>query len=175
MTMWWLSACCCHFSHDFLMLFSLGSPPRNVTQMPNAFMDVSFPTLTISLSNYAFFFSSPPLAYSPITTPLFLPSLFLFTLNLIHPHFSFVPTSLFSIFVFFCFCLSPPAGVVPDHGSGDYDPVFTAGCLLRLCFPGNCLLCLHHSGGALCAQGAPTHYWHPEKLLQTLRGALGLL
>lgn len=63
-----------------------------------------------------------------------------------------------------CFCLSLPAGAVPDHGSGDYDPLFTAGRLLCLCFAGNRLLCLHHSGGAFCTQGALTCYWH---LLET--------
>lgn len=42
MTMWWLSACRCHFSHDFLMLFSHGSRSQNDKQMPNAFMDVIF-------------------------------------------------------------------------------------------------------------------------------------
>lgn len=53
MTMWWLSARCCHFSHDFLMLFSHGSPPRNDKQMPNAFMDVIFlPSHSLPLHLY---------------------------------------------------------------------------------------------------------------------------
>lgn len=51
MTMWWLSACCCHFSHDFLMLFSHGSPPRNDKQMPNAFYGCDFPPLVRSRSH----------------------------------------------------------------------------------------------------------------------------
>ncbi len=78
MTMWWLSARCCHFSHDFLMLFSHGSPPRNDKQMPNAFMDVIFlPSHSLSLSLSALFSTS-----SPLTPPA---SLFLLTINLTLP------------------------------------------------------------------------------------------
>lgn len=52
---------------------------------------------------------------------------------------------------------------MPDHGSGDYDPVFPAGRLLCLRFSCNRLLCLHHPGGAFCTQGALTRYRHPQK------------
>lgn len=77
MTMWWLSARCCHFSHDFLMLFSHGSPPRNDKQMPNAFMDVIFfPSQSLALTLTLFSTSSP------ITPPA---SLFLFYLTLTFP------------------------------------------------------------------------------------------
>lgn len=38
----WSSERCCLLCHDFLILFSLGSPLRNDKQMPNAFMDVIF-------------------------------------------------------------------------------------------------------------------------------------
>lgn len=48
------------------------------------------------------------------------------------------------------------AGFVSDHGSGDDDPVLAAGRLVRLRFSCNRLLSLHHSGGALCTQGALT-------------------
>lgn len=51
---------------------------------------------------------------------------------------------------------SPPAGAVSDHGSGDHDPVIAAGRLLCLCCSSGRLLCLHHPGGALRTQGAPT-------------------
>lgn len=72
MTMWWLSACCCHFSHDFLMLFSHGSPPRNDKQMPNAFMDVIFlPAHTLCFILRLLHSSSPFLSFFPFLS-LFL-------------------------------------------------------------------------------------------------------
>lgn len=153
MTMWWLSACCCCFSHDFLMLFSHGSPPRNDKQMPNAFMDVIFlpsPTLSLQLHFILHLLSSNTLL-SP-SFSLHKPHAYLFLFLCFNPSLSF--SLLPSL------CLPLPAGAVPDHGSSDYDPVFAAGRLLCLCFSGNSLLCLHHSGGAFCTQGALTHDWY---------------
>lgn len=97
-TMWWLSARCCHFSHDFLMLFSHGSPTRNDKQMPNAFMDVIFlpsRSLDLSFSHFALFCTS-----TPLTPPA---SFFLFTLNLTFPF----PYPLFqlSFFPFLSLCI----------------------------------------------------------------------
>lgn len=87
MTMWRLSARCCHFSHDFLMLFSHGSPPRNDKQMPDAFTDVIFlPSHPVALQ---LCFILHLLSSNP--TPFFL-----FTFNLALP---FVLTS-FSLSVF---------------------------------------------------------------------------
>ncbi len=69
MTMWWLSVRCCHFSHDFLMLFSHGSPPRNDKQMPNAFMDVIF--LPSPCSRFHILLYSPPPLLHPAPPPPF--------------------------------------------------------------------------------------------------------
>lgn len=154
MTMWWLSARCCHFSHDFLMLFSHGSPPRNDKQMPNAFMDVIFlPSHALARTLHHLFLLLLPPSFS-----LFETSLLLF------------PCPVLSLSFCLCFGLSLPAGVVPDHCSGDYDPVFAAGRLLCLCLSGNRLLCLHHAGGAFCTQGAPTRY-APHTLKSILTNA----
>lgn len=101
MTMWWLSARCCHFSHDFLMLFSHGSPPRNDKQMPNAFMDVILlpsHSLALTLNFFLHLLSS-----NPSCPPLSLQ---------IHSYFSsfFVPTSLsFRFSLSLCLCLSLPS------------------------------------------------------------------
>lgn len=94
MTMWWLSVRRCH---DFLMLFSHGSPPRNDKQMPNAFMDVIFllsHSLNLSLSNSTLFSTSSPLL-NP--SPFLLLTLNL-TLAFLFP--------LFTLLFFFCFSLS---------------------------------------------------------------------
>lgn len=93
MTMWWLSARCCHFSHDFLMLFSHGSPPWNNKQMPNAFMDVFSYPLILSLSNSTLFSTSPPLTS---------PASFHFKL---HSYFFLLLYSLTALSFRFFFCL----------------------------------------------------------------------
>lgn len=98
MTMWWLSARCCHFSHDFLMLFSHGSPPQNDKQMPNAFMDVIFhPSHSLAFRLFLFctsFTLTPPAVY------------FLLTLNLTFT-FSFSQPLFLSVSVSTCrYCAS---------------------------------------------------------------------
>lgn len=119
------------------MLFSHGSPPRNDKQMPNAFMDVIFlPSHSLALQ--LDFILHPPLP-PPSSLNLTL---------------TFPPPFCFFVFI------SLPAGVVPDHGSSDHDPVFAAGRLLCLCRSSSRLLCLHHSGGAFRTQGALTRHRH---------------
>ena len=86
MTTWWLSARHCHFSHDFLMLFSHGSPPQNDKQMPRAFMDVIF-LLSHSLALQLYFILHLQLHPPPSPTPT-LPALY------------------FKPFVFLCSCSS---------------------------------------------------------------------
>lgn len=123
------------------MLFSHGSPPRNDKQMPNAFMDVIF-LLSHPLALLCFFFLSLLSSKTHSHPHPALPFLF----HLAHP--------LLKLF------FSVSAGAMLDHGSSDYDPVFTAGRLLCLCLSSNRLLCLHHPGGAFCSQGALTRHWH---------------
>lgn len=87
MTMWWLSARCCRFSHDFLMLFSHGSPPRNDKQMPNAFMDGIFHR-SRSLTLQLFFLLSALSRRTPLCLLISLclkPHLYLFPVPLIQP------------------------------------------------------------------------------------------